>query len=140
MKKFKKVVPFVFVLCLLLSTYVFARHSEIERQTGLIELTYQELKEEDLSNNFLVFSREDCPHCVDFYEGLNKIFDEDGNLLVFYVDTNKLTQEEKEDIRDLYEVYYVPTFLYITKDNQHIRFEGENDYTSIKEFVDANQK
>ena len=94
MKKFKKVVPFVFVLCLLLSTYVFARHCEIERQTGLIELTYQELKEEDLSNNFLVFSREDCPHCVDFYEGLNKIFDEDGNLLVFYVDTNKLTQEE----------------------------------------------
>lgn len=138
MKKIKKIIPIVFVLVLLLSTYVFAHNSLPMKQTGLVELTYQELKEKDLTDNFLVFSREDCEHCVKFYEGLDQIIEEDPELLVFYVDTNKLDQEEKDDIRDLYEVYYVPTFLYITKDNQKIVFYGENDYSSIKEFITEN--
>lgn len=106
----------------------------------MIELTYQELKTKDLSDNFLVFSREDCPHCVDFYEGLDKIIEEDPELLVFYVDTNKLSQAEKDDIRESYEVYYVPTFLYVTKENQKVLYFGENDYASIKEFISENSK
>lgn len=140
MKKIKRIIPIIFVLTLLLSTYVFARNSVFTKQTGLIELTYQELKTEDLTNNFLVFSREDCPHCVDFYEGLDKIIEEDPELLVFYVDTNKLSQTEKDDIRESYEVYYVPTFLYVTKENQKVLYFGENDYASIKEFISENSK
>ncbi len=140
MKKIKRIIPIIFVLTLLLSTYVFARNSVFTKQTGLIELTYQELKTEDLTNNFLVFSREDCPHCVDFYEGLDKIIEEDPELLVFYVDTNKLSQAEKDDIRESYEVYYVPTFLYVTKENQKVLYFGENDYASIKEFISENSK
>lgn len=140
MKKIKRIIPIIFVLTLLLSTYVFAHNSVFTKQTGLIELTYQELKTEDLTNNFLVFSREDCPHCVDFYEGLDKIIEEDPELLVFYVDTNKLSQAEKDDIRESYEVYYVPTFLYVTKENQKVVYFGENDYASIKEFISENSK
>lgn len=140
MKKLKRIIPIIFVLTLLLSTYVFAHNSVFTKQTGLIELTYQELKTEDLTNNFLVFSREDCPHCVDFYEGLDKIIEEDPELLVFYVDTNKLSQAEKDDIRESYEVYYVPTFLYVTKENQKVLYFGENDYASIKEFISENSK
>lgn len=140
MKKLKRIIPIIFVLTLLLSTYVFAHNSVFTKQTGLIELTYQELKTKDLSDNFLVFSREDCPHCVDFYEGLDKIIEEDPELLVFYVDTNKLSQAEKDDIRESYEVYYVPTFLYVTKENQKVLYFGENDYASIKEFISENSK
>lgn len=140
MKKLKRIIPIIFVLTILLSTYVFAHNSVFTKQTGLIELTYQELKTKDLSDNFLVFSREDCPHCVDFYEGLDKIIEEDPELLVFYVDTNKLSQAEKDDIRESYEVYYVPTFLYVTKENQKVLYFGENDYASIKEFISENSK
>lgn len=140
MKKLKRIIPIIFVLTILLSTYVFAHNSVFTKQTGLIELTYQELKTEDLTNNFLVFSREDCPHCVDFYEGLDKIIEEDPELLVFYVDTNKLSQTEKDDFRESYEVYYVPTFLYVTKENKKVVYFGENDYASIKEFISENSK
>ncbi len=136
MNKIKKFIPVVFVLTLLLSTYLFAQNLVFTRQTGLVELTYQELKTKNLVDNFLVFSREDCPHCVDFYEGLDRVIEEDPELLVFYVDTNKLSQVEKDDIRESYEVYYVPTFFHITNDNQNIKYNEENDYASIKNFID----
>ncbi len=139
MKKIKKFIPVVFVLVLLLSTYVFAHGSVFAKQVGLVELTYQELKTKNLTDNFLVFSRDDCPHCVQFYEGLNKIIEEDPELLVFYVDTNKLSQAEKDDIRESYEVYYVPTFLYITQDNQRVMFLEENEYKNIKNFIIENE-
>ncbi|GJM58444.1 hypothetical protein EROP_21370 [Erysipelotrichaceae bacterium OPF54] len=140
MKKIKRIIPIIFVLALLLSTYVFAHNSVPQQQTGLVELTYQELLDNDLAENYLVFSRDDCPHCVKFYEELDKIFEEDPELLVYYVDTNKLSRAEKDDIRELYEVYYVPTFLYVTKENQKVMYFGENDYASIKEFISENSK
>ena len=139
MKKIKRIIPVIFVLTLLLSTYVFAHNSVFTKQTGLVELTYQELKTKNLSENFLVFSREDCPHCVDFYEGLDKIIEEDPELLVFYVDTNKLSQAEKDFIRESYEVYYVPTFLYISQNNQKVMYLGENNYEEIKNFINENK-
>lgn len=135
MKKIKRIIPIVFVLTLLLSTYVFAHNSVPQQQTGLVELTYQELLDNDLAENYLVFSRDDCPHCVKFYEELDKILEEDSELLIYYVDTGKLTKEEKDNLRELYDLYYVPTFLYITKDHQKVMYFGDYDYASIKDFI-----
>lgn len=139
MKKIKRIIPIIFVLALLLSTYVFAHNSVPQQQTGLVELTYQELLDNDLAENYLVFSRDDCPHCVKFYEELDKIFEEDPELLVYYVDTNKLSQAEKDDIQESYEVYYVPTFLYISQNNQKVMYQGENNYEEIKNFINENK-
>lgn len=135
MKKIKRIIPIVFVLTLLLSTYVFAHNSVPQQQTGLVELTYQELLDNDLAENYLVFSRDDCPHCVKFYEELDKILEEDSELLIYYVDTGKLTKEEKDNLQELYDLYYVPTFLYITKDHQKVMYFGDYDYASIKDFI-----
>ena len=108
MKKIKRIIPIVFVLTLLLSTYVFAHNSVPQQQTGLVELTYQELLDNDLAENYLVFSRDDCPHCVKFYEELDKILEEDSELLIYYVDTGKLTKEEKDNLQELYDLYDSP--------------------------------
>ena len=135
MKKIKRIIPIVFVLTLLLSTYVFAHNSVSQQQTGLVELTYQELLDNDLAENYLVFSRDDCPHCVKFYEELDKILEEDSESLIYYVDTGKLTKEEKDNLQELYDLYYVPTFLYITKDHQKVMYFGDYDYASIKDFI-----
>ena len=32
-------------------------------------------------------------------------------------------------------LYYVPTFLYITKDHQKVMYFGDYDYASIKDFI-----
>ena len=135
MKKLKRIIPIIFVLTILLSTYVFAHNSVPQQQTGLVELTYQELLDNDLAENYLVFSRDDCPHCVKFYEELDKILEEDSELLIYYVDTGKLTKEEKDNLQELYDLYYVPTFLYITKDHQKVMYFGDYDYASIKDFI-----
>ena len=135
MERWKKGIPVLLAVCGWALVLIVIGRAAFGKQTGIMELTFAQWKTKDLSDSFLLISKDDCPHCGSFYKGLDEVFEQDRNLLVFYLDMSALTKAEKEEIVATYAIERVPTLLYISKDDESVRLNWDRSPESIQRFV-----
>lgn len=133
MKKHYKLISVLIALCCVCVLFVLTRAVSFKRQTGFVDLPYEEWQNQDLSNHFLVISRDDCAHCGTFFDGMNSIIRDNRGLVIYYLDVNQMTDAQKEAIETKYDAQYVPTLLYISKEGKAIKFKESNNYGAMKE-------
>lgn len=59
---------------------------------------------------------------------------------IFYIDTKKMTKEEKVDCKKKYNVEYVPTILYFSNHKLKDTLIGQQPYDKLEDFVNGKQQ
>ena len=59
---------------------------------------------------------------------------------IFYIDTKKMTKEEKVDLKKKYNVEYVPTILYFSNHKLKDTLIGQQPYDKLEDFVKGKQQ
>ncbi|WP_305151814.1 thioredoxin family protein [uncultured Dubosiella sp.] len=139
MERWKKGIPVLLAVCGWALVLIVTGRAAFGKQSGIMELTFAQWKTKDLSDSFLLISKDDCPHCGSFYKRLDEVLEKERNVLVFYIDTSALTKAEKEEIVATYAIERVPTLLYISKGDESVRLNWDRSPESIRRFVERYQ-
>ena len=100
---------------------------------------YKQYDNEEESNIYVQFEREDCKECKEFVQEFKKIT-KSFKTKIFYIDTKKMTKEEKVDCKKKYNVEYVPTILYFSNHKLKDTLIGQQPYDKLEDFVNGKQQ
>lgn len=100
---------------------------------------YKQYDNEEESNIYVLFEREDCKECKEFVPEFKKIT-KSFKTKIFYIDTKKMTKEEKVDCKKKYNVEYVPTILYFSNHKLKDTLIGQQPYDKLEDFVNGKQQ
>lgn len=100
---------------------------------------YKQYDNEEESNIYVLFEREDCKECKEFVPEFKKIT-KSFKTKIFYIDTKKMTKEEKVDCKKKYNVEYVPTILYFSNHKLKDTLIGQQPYDKLEDFVKGKQQ
>ena len=115
---------------------IMKKFTEIRGKISYKELDYF-ISEE--SNIYVLFEREDCKECKEFVPEFKKIT-KSFKTKIFYIDTKKMTKEEKVDCKKKYNVEYVPTILYFSNHKLKDTLIGQQPYDKLEDFVKGKQQ
>lgn len=123
----------VFYVLLIISCFFLSACSN----KGYKELSYKELikKVENKENFVLTLEAASCINC-EMFKGTITEITEKYNIVTYYIDLDKLTEEEEENISKLFPYRGTPTTINIengVEKNSLSRIIGASDYLKIKE-------
>ena len=101
------------------------------------EIKYKELiKKIDNKENFvLTLSSTTCPNCLDFKETIKQVNNK-YDIKTYYINFDKLNNEEKAKIDELFPFTGTPTTVNVVngkEQNELSRIVGSSNYLAIKE-------
>lgn len=106
------------------------------------QMTWQELKYDEVVSMidgnktfYAFFKRDDCPHCPPFEENLREIA-ERKNLAVYVVDTSLMSDSEKEEYIEKFNVQYVPVIYNIQEGNVIDNIVGDTTLEELRNFTE----
>lgn len=100
---------------------------------------YKQYDNEEESNIYVLFEREDCKECKEFVPEFKKIT-KSFKTKILYIDTKTMTKEEKVNCKKKYNVEYVPTILYFSNHKLKDTLIGQQPYDKLEDFVKGKQQ
>lgn len=83
---------------------------------------------------YAFFKRDDCPHCPPFQELLQNVANE-KNISIYTIDTSTMSEDEKEEYIERFNVQYVPVMYDIQNGEIIDSIVGDVTENELNEFV-----
>ena len=91
------------------------------------------IETEGLKDYYLLLKKDSCPHCPEF----EKIFkDIAKSEKVYIVETSKLTNNERKQAEENYELEYVPALYHVENEEIQNSIVGLTSKEKMEEFID----
>lgn len=128
------IIAIVFLsVCLLSSIYISNKQIDTIPYKDLDELILDE------SNLYVLFKKEDCEECKKFipeFEEYVKTY----KTKIVYVDTGNMTEKEKLDCKEKFNLEYVPTILYFSDHKLDDSLVGRVNTSELDSFMKDKRK
>lgn len=128
------IIAIVFLsVCLLSSIYISNKQIDTIPYKDLDELILDE------SNLYVLFKKEDCEECKKFipeFEEYVKTY----KTKIVYVDTGNMTEKEKLDCKEKFNLEYVPTILYFSDHKLDDSLVGRVNTSELDSFMKDDRK
>lgn len=128
------IIAIVFLsICLLSSIYICNKQIDTIPYKDLDELILDE------SNLYVLFKKEDCEECKKFipeFEEYVKTY----KTKIVYVDTGNMTEKEKLDCKEKFNLEYVPTILYFSDHKLDDSLVGRVNTSELDSFMKDKRK
>lgn len=139
-------VVLVFVFFVL---YTMGSRSNRDRVVGIVELTYDQVKQKMRSENFILYiGREDCQDCQVFNVFLKEYIIENPQRGLYYLDLQKIRRNSLkenannedialyDEVKSVLHIDWVPTVLFINKHQLNAEYKFLNEkYYEINDTV-----
>ena len=105
--------------------------------SNFININFDELlKKYDNGEKLNVFiGKDNCPTCIRFKSVVSD-FALKENVVIYFLNTNALTEEQFEKLERIVIVEYVPTFVIFDNKNILFNFVGYKSYDELKDVID----
>lgn len=128
------IIAIVFLsVCFLSSIYISNKQIDTIPYKDLDELILDE------SNLYVLFKKEDCEECKKFipeFEEYVKTY----KTKIVYVDTGNMTEKEKLDCKEKFNLEYVPTILYFSDHKLDDSLVGRVNTSELDSFMKDKRK
>lgn len=121
----KKKLPILIVLFIsLILVGCTSKGSTTNKESvSYVNVGYEEAVAENIRDGVYLFSREDCPSCIDLLGLIDGAFDDDksffDNKEINIIETSHMSEDEKANLGYMYDLTYVPRLIKI-KNNEII--------------------
>lgn len=104
--------------------------------SNFININFDEfLKKYENGEKINVFiGKDNCPTCIRF-KGVVSDFTLKENVIIYFLNTNALTDEQFSELEKIVIVEYVPTFVIFDNKNILFNFVGYKSYEELKEII-----
>lgn len=104
--------------------------------SNFININFDELlKKYNNGEKLNVFiGKDNCPTCIRFKSVVSD-FTMKGNVVIYFLNTNALTEEQFSELEKIVIVKYVPTFVIFDNKNILFNFVGYKSYEELKEII-----
>lgn len=93
----------------------------------------------DKSNLYVLFKKEDCEECKKFIPEFEK-YVETYKTKIVYVDTGNMTDKEKVECKEKFNLEYVPSLLYFSDHKLDDFLVGRVDKSELDSFMKGKRK
>lgn len=120
---------------LIMSFIIFGCSSSNDTNEVWKEIKYSEIgiETEELEDYYLLFKKDSCPHCPEFEKNFKDIAKSEK---VYVVETSKLTDSERKQANEDYELEYVPALYHIKNGEIQNSIVGLTSKEKMEEFID----
>lgn len=98
-----------------------------------IEYSDIDIETEGLKDYYLLFKKDSCPHCPEFEKNFKDIAKSEK---VYIVETSKLTNSERKQAEENYELEYVPALYHVKNEEIQNSIVGLTSKEKMEEFID----